>query len=332
MLNHIHGVPSFIRGGVGVDVFFAISGYLITSILYIEHEHNSDISIRRFYIRRAFRILPLYIITIMAYGIASFILLRWTGDGAKLASYYRSLPYIASLNGELMPADVAGVFGQSWSLGIEEKFYIIWPLLFMCLGGRGRGAKIFAIVALGIAAALLLGDPLILRGGAGLILASVMTLLVRRDIAKYSAIFEANAGWFLAGAVFFYALIPDIDAILGRGGVGNVAVGAFSTLLIISLHFQQNNAIGKVLSATTLVFVGKLSYGIYLVHVLAINVCELFLHELLGFEPWLMVYVVALAGSIGIAYVLQVAIERPMIKLGRVLSTAPAGAEPRRNG
>ncbi len=102
-------------GNTGVRIFFVISGYLITRLLLSEHERTSDISLREFYIRRAYRILPAALVFIAAATLIDWHEMKWYHIGAAifyLANYDYSLPWI---------------FGHLWSLSVEEQFYLLWP-------------------------------------------------------------------------------------------------------------------------------------------------------------------------------------------------------------
>jgi peptidoglycan/LPS O-acetylase OafA/YrhL len=99
----------------GVQIFFVISGYLITSILLREYEHTSNINLRKFYIRRAYRIFPAALVFILVTVCIFWRDMRWYHILAALfylSNYDLARPW---------------VFGQLWSLGVEEQFYLIWP-------------------------------------------------------------------------------------------------------------------------------------------------------------------------------------------------------------
>ena len=112
-------------GFFGVDIFFGISGFLITLLLLCEHESNGAISLRGFYIRRAFRILPPLFILLIVVGIAGL---------------YRSRLEIAAdllfFRNYLLPEYGNGATSHLWSLSVEEHFYLIWPGLLALFGVR----------------------------------------------------------------------------------------------------------------------------------------------------------------------------------------------------
>ena len=102
-------------GALGVHVFFVLSGYLITNLLLHEYERSSTISLRDFYIRRAYRIFPAAFVFLVVVIILYWQQIRWYHAAAALL-------YVANM-------DMARpwIFGHLWSLSIEEQFYLLWP-------------------------------------------------------------------------------------------------------------------------------------------------------------------------------------------------------------
>src|SRR5246127_2629047 len=149
-------------GAAGVDLFFALSAFLITSILLREREETGGISLRRFYVRRVLRIWPLYFLLI-----ALGLVLAHTMARQSLPWYY--------VAGYLLFAGnwVHAVFGRAesicsplWTVSIEEQFYLIWPLLMKMLGRRGM--IVAAIVTFLLATVCRIGFMLAGSSGGGL--------------------------------------------------------------------------------------------------------------------------------------------------------------------
>jgi peptidoglycan/LPS O-acetylase OafA/YrhL len=125
---HVGG-PSvaFISGWIGVHIFFVVSGFLITTLMLREHDRTGRISLRNFYLRRIFRIMPLYYLA-LALAVAS--------------AYHQGRPWLL-LRGHLPEyltfmneyhLNVSTPFVHSWTLGIEQKFYLLWPLALVLAG------------------------------------------------------------------------------------------------------------------------------------------------------------------------------------------------------
>lgn len=144
----IKGPSAFISGELGVRVFFVISGFLITTLLLDEARRNGKISLAGFYRRRALRILPVYyfyIVTVM-------VIVGWMGLNAIHASAYIStLTFTTRLWGQW--SDAAWPLMHSWSLAIEEQFYLTWPAILFFLGPR-IGGRIWVPLLISLAPVL----------------------------------------------------------------------------------------------------------------------------------------------------------------------------------
>lgn len=122
-------------GSLGVQIFFVLSGFLITKLLLREYETRSTISLRLFYIRRAFRIFPAALAFL---GVASILFWQQLGVGHLLAALF----YVANMDNSR-----PWFFGHLWSLGIEEQFYLLWPLaLTKWFGQRTKLLLVFLLV------------------------------------------------------------------------------------------------------------------------------------------------------------------------------------------
>jgi len=265
------GVSAFSGGYVGVDVFFVISGYLITSIILNELQSDAGFSIARFYERRARRILPALYAVMIPSTIAAWLLL--VPD--QLENYGQSLVATTLFANNLLLAFTTGYWDvltelkplvHTWSLSVEEQFYVVFPLLMMALWRNSR------IV-------------LILLGLAILSLAS----------ADFGANFFGSGHFYLphsrawellAGSLCAYALNRadpvrnDFLALLGLLMIG-YAVFTFTaetpfpsswglfpvigTALII-LYATGDSIVGRLLSWRPMVMVGLISYSAYLWH------------------------------------------------------------------
>jgi peptidoglycan/LPS O-acetylase OafA/YrhL len=149
------GLPSFSGGFVGVDIFFVISGYLITSII-VRGLQAERFSIAWFYERRIRRIIPAFIVMVAATAIGATVFLFPKdlidfGRSAFAAALFASNFFFALRTGYFAPAHETMPLLHTWSLGVEEQFYIVWPLvLWACfrLGfQRSLGIVVFALGA-----------------------------------------------------------------------------------------------------------------------------------------------------------------------------------------
>lgn len=120
-----------VPGGLGVLVFFVISGFLITWLLLKENTRNGTVSLSRFYARRSLRIFPAF----YAYALIAIVLMAVLHKQIPWASVVPSLFYVENYF-QAWYGDPGTAFSHSWSLGIEEQFYLFWPLLFVAIRKR----------------------------------------------------------------------------------------------------------------------------------------------------------------------------------------------------
>ena len=259
-------------GAAGVDLFFALSAFLITSILLREREETGGISLRRFYLRRILRIWPLYFLLI-----AVGVVLAHTMAKQSLPWYYVAgyLLFVGNW--------VHAVFGRPesicsplWTVSIEEQFYLIWPLLMKML--RRRGMIVAAIVTFLLATVCRLGFMLAGSSGGfiyygsvsrcdslalGILLALFADRLPRltRSV-RWLLLAVGLLGWVASSAWLNEQPGPvDIRMVLGRLIV-SLAAGA---ILYACLHSHS-----KLVRGEWVVRLGKISYGLYMLHLTAI--------------------------------------------------------------
>ena len=274
VIGYHYGLP--VPGGfAGVDIFFVISGYLITAMLVRDVEAGR-LSILSFYDRRIRRIVPALLGVMAATLLAGFVLL-WPGDYATLGW---SALYSAFGAGNLYFLLHTGYFDQTadlqpllhlWSLGVEEQFYLVWPLLLLAAGRftRSRPALLgltAAILAasLGYAAFILPLDPkaafyLPTTRAWELAMGAALVVLPRLTLPALVRNLAALAGLALLGGWLF--VLTDTMAFPGLAAVP-ACLGA--ALLIWAC--EQPTAVGAALSFRPLRFVGKISYSLYLWH------------------------------------------------------------------
>jgi peptidoglycan/LPS O-acetylase OafA/YrhL len=144
---------TWLSGWVGVYIFFVLSGFLITTLLLREQDRTGRISLPNFYIRRVFRILPPYLVILG--GIVAYVVLRGEFHSRDFPTALKF--YLTFLN-EFLPSVTHGAdnfFSGSWTLGIEEKFYLVWPFLLVAIG-IGAAKRKFLLVAVAMVVLLAL--------------------------------------------------------------------------------------------------------------------------------------------------------------------------------
>ena len=257
------------KGPAGVDLFFCISGFLITTLLLREKARTRTVALRAFYARRALRILPLYYAMLLAYAVFAFCT---SPELPQRAHFFRTLPLYASFTANWF-ADFgvshAILFSFAWSLCIEEQFYAFWPWLVRWLSAR------WALVAM---CALLVVDYAAERGapfGSG-----------QRIIASFAAPigFGALLALVLADRRAFDVLAP----LLGKAWSAPLALGtallllfrpaapllafqASLALLVATCVIVEDHGLAGLLRARAVSYVGAVSYGLYLMNSTAIG-------------------------------------------------------------
>lgn len=270
----VHTRPKLLPGGsVGVDVFFVLSGFLITTLLVEELDGNGRIHFGRFYARRALRLLPALaglLAVVLAWAL--FVASPSTRHDAlrevvAAASYTRNMPWWDAVPGTLL--------GHTWSLALEEQFYLLWPLLLVAVVRSGRPAR--ATTALFLACWVVVG---VLRlsevAGPGLlwvqrpealVLGAAVALLRRDQGAAWTgsrARSLATAG-VVVGAAGLVAL-GLWDGADRMFGVGFSLAAVASVALLLGLVVLHEQGVARVFARRPLVQFGRMSYGFYLWH------------------------------------------------------------------
>lgn len=311
---HLPVSPTWLNGSVGVDVFFALSGWLITWLL-MEEAKAGRIDLRAFYIRRLFRIAPIYFVGIGLYALASFGMaaLGSTGDAREFAS---ALPYLITFNSEYRTAAGGNIFGHAWTLGIEEKFYLLWPAILLFCGRR----MLFALlISAGFSLAFIAlsgGAGMVVRGYCGLGFGAGLAVLAARHARVAWSLSEPRtAGASMALIGFAYA-----GSIAFPHYAWNIAIAFFAAFLVAALWFNGEHPLSRLLAFRPLASLGTLTFAIYVVHPLCINVGDRILGKLGLAQFSALQFALGYAGSILTAYVLYRTVEKPLIQVGRRLA------------
>ena len=276
------------RGGfLGVDTFFVLSGFLITSLLVGEWGRHGTISFAAFWARRARRLLPALLLVLL--GVAGFAALqvpaeqldRLRGDGLATLFYGANWRFIESGQSYFDMWSEASPLRHMWSLAIEEQFYLVWPLItFGCLRlARGRRWLLGAVCVTGAAASITAmavlydpSDPSRAYYGTDsrahlLLIGAALALILSRWSPKHAATRSGvNALGLVGGLACLAAFIwvPDSASWMYRGGDALFGVGVAA--VITSAVQPGRFALRSLLSLGPLVWIGRISYGLYLWH------------------------------------------------------------------
>jgi peptidoglycan/LPS O-acetylase OafA/YrhL len=322
VFSHV-GFGNIVPGGLGVTVFFFISGFLITSLLRQEKESTGEISLTRFYMRRVWRLYPallIYVIISMAFSFAM-------GQKIELKEPIFAIFYLSNyynlFYGYTPILETYSPFGIQGSLAIEEHFYLIFAPLFLIIKSKKNLIKILILI---------LVIPLILRIG----------IVVWLDSSKFASDYTYGATECRLDCIAYGCLMALIDWPKFTKIQYNKIAGFGIFLIILSLIFRESffretirfsiqgigllciflpiiystnhEKIRSYLSSQVLVYFGKLSYSIYLYHWLIVIALRIIYGEIsISFEWQILFWVFTLAFSM-ISYYL---IETPFMSFRR---------------
>jgi peptidoglycan/LPS O-acetylase OafA/YrhL len=334
-------------GQAGVTLFFVLSGFLITSLLLEEWGGTANINLGAFYLRRILRLFPaliaLLITTLLL--IYVFVLTPTTFSAPSL----RAIPFAAFYlaNWDFIHHQTSlGTLVITWSLAVEEQFYIIWPLLLLCLLRQGvRLRRLLKLVLCGVAASTLLrilllatgsdsyrvlfgsdtrADALLLGCALGIILKS--ELIIASRYLKFAA--PVGITIWIASVVFAPTIIDGVDNHMDYSYLPVFTLTAVAgTLLIGGLVLTHGTLLHRFLANPVLTWIGMRSYGIYLWHVTVYAFAPTF--GLIGYPRQLFLVLATLIPVI-ISYEF---VERPALRLkarmrSTITSPAPALVPP----
>ncbi|WP_454915362.1 acyltransferase family protein [Xanthobacter sediminis] len=273
-----HANPALAPGGyVGVDVFFVISGYLITSVIAADLG-KGGFSLARFYDRRVRRILPAYALMALVTTLAALVLLppallMGYGDQLKAASTFLANRYFLSVTSYFGPAAEEQPLLHTWSLAIEEQFYLFWPLLLVALAHpRLKRLAPYVVFALIAASLFVATRNAVLRPAPAFFnfTGRVWELLLGGALAlgllprlKRPLVAEALAA---AGVVLILAAVALFDRHTLFPGASTLVPTVGALFVLWAGEEGRATRAGRLLSLAPLAFIGLISYSLYLWH------------------------------------------------------------------
>ena len=349
----ILGWFDFSGGFIGVDIFFVLSGFLITSLLLQEHQSSGTISLKNFYVRRALRLLPALVLLLVAMLIYSRFAL--SAEIARQTLRFAGIVILYITNWmrafEWIPG--SDLLGHLWSLAVEEQFYLLWPPVLLILLRLRMPRRAFVILIVGLIVLVIMHRvDVLIRGGIwegrvylgsdtradSLLVGCLVAMLHHWRMLPEGKLFRllSRTSALIALSVLFIYFV-DAFGIRTRTffTIGLTVVALAVGVVLLQAMQTFGNPLLFVLQNELLVYVGKISYGLYLWHVFAIRIT-------LGVPVGnAMKFVLSLAGLFGIAATSFYCIERPFLRLKkgfassvqatsetpRVIDTALATAE-----
>ncbi len=323
-----HAGVSWLQGGyVGVDVFFVISGFLITGLLLREHEKRNRISISGFYARRARRILPAAMLVIVLTVTASYFIqnfveyARVAQDGRWAALFAANIHFAEVGTGYFQQSVAPSPLEHYWSLGVEEQFYLVWPALILLVG------------------ALFTRIPLRWRittfAAAATVASFVWSLFQTTSNPTWAYFSPFTRGWELGIGAVAATLIPQFRKLPKAAGM-TIAYGGLAAIVLAAVWYTPATpypgtaALLPVLGATAVIVggasgtgaghvlglrparsVGRVSFGWYLLHYppMIILTGALWTHPL-AVQENLIIAVVTLVAAYGMYAVMETPIRR----------------------
>ena len=279
----LHFGLSFATGGfLGVDIFFVLSGFLITSLLVQEWNMRGAISLKKFYIRRALRLMPAVVAFMIGTGVYAFLFLTREQAWLTYQGILLTLSYVSNWVFAFSETVKSGPLGITWSLAIEEQFYLLWPLTIVLLLKLRVRQRVILLMTVFTIVLVALHRKILFESGVrlerlyygsdtradALLIGCLVALLLAWNVLPGNDLFRwIMKGVAALGAVLILYLVTTTtsqDLFLYAGGftLVSISVGAIlivlmlwpPTLLLTALRFQP------------LRWIGKVSYGLYLWH------------------------------------------------------------------
>lgn len=332
ILSHAHA-PLFDGAFYGVDLFFVLSGFLITTLLLQELQRDGRLNYWRFYRRRLWRLMPALALLLLAYCV--FAPMLWPDLTDVYSDALVSLLYLADYG--IAFFDSPGTLLHMWSLSVEEHFYLVWPPLLAVLARTAPRGGLWRRIAGLLVLAWAWRVLWVVQGqqfyeiffrfdtrATGLLAGSLLAALVLEQPAWFEALRRRLVHFMwavLAVPLLMAQAWDDMNAMVW--GMTVVECAAAFVLLAI---LQRRGAVYEMLSAPVLTVLGRLSYGIYLWHYPVVRYLRADL-------PWPAVVLLGLAISAALAALSYYTIERWALRrrdarpASRAARPRPAGVE-----
>jgi len=286
----VHWIPG---GFIGVEVFFVVSGFLITSLLIDEQHVSGKVSLKQFWIRRARRLLPALFTMLLAALVAVTFFAKdsapdFRRDVGPAIGYFSNWWQIYFVKTPYFAANSLPMLRHLWSLAVEEQWYLLWPIAFTFVLGNRRIPRWVSAVAVGLlAAGVMVGTAMAfvadnetrinflylstLTRSSGLLLGAALACAWRpwRKVATRfakarSVISDVLALGAFATLGYIAAFVHVADERLYTGGLAAVTIA--SAVIIAVVVRSGNSLIKEMLSIPLLVEIGRRSYGLYMWH------------------------------------------------------------------
>jgi len=361
LLVFIHHSPVFPSGGraasslkeygfVGVDLFFVLSAYLLIALLHREHAATGTTDFKKFFIRRVLRIWPLFYVYVCGcflYFLAVDGRDFTTIAGRTIGHLFFLDNFFTAFAGRYNPLNFTE---HLWTIAFEEQFYLFIPLLFLALLGMRRSPRLFTLIVV----ALVVAQPLVRWGFtrfheseitlwvvpflhsdtivAGLLLGAGVGAALKE---KLPGSLIALTGAVLLGFTIFVLPYSDVSQSLPARGVYFFTLFGLSFFLIVLGVLDDRSWMAWLLARQPLVFLGRISYGLYVWHFVGnqfspgLTRAWLSTHLNLDnpFVNWLSIVLPAFTLTLALAALSYFALERPFLRIKSRFTLIPNRAD-----
>jgi peptidoglycan/LPS O-acetylase OafA/YrhL len=303
-VGHDASLPAlFARGAHGVTLFFAISGFLIVTLLLREWQNTGRIDLRAFYIRRTLRIFPLYYAVLGLYVLLVALIERNSPAGRE---FLANLPaFLSYTSNWFVVLDGRVIFYFAWSLAAEEQFYLVWPTMQKLLKPVAALVTI-AVVMVGVV--WLNANPPALEGGKLPLWYRVLTsiqLAICLGVAMAHLFHWRRShgwmGWLFGWRASSLAFLLIAVAVLSSPAPAGWAIHLSLALLVAACVYREDHLLAGLLRWRVLAHVGMVSYGMYLLHMLVKNVVVKALGTVGLGQAKYLVFVLTALGAVAVA-------------------------------
>jgi len=357
-----HGGFSWAGGGFfGVDVFFVLSGFLITGLLVSEFRQNNGIGLVRFWGHRIRRLVPALLVLLAGIAVYALVaapsdtLSQLRGDALATLLYVNNWHLASGGQGYFAALNTPRPLLHTWSLSIEEQFYLVWPLVVLGVLRWGRSLRMLLVVTVAGAVASAVAMAVVFGNGSGesrayygtdtraqaLLIGAALAILLAHPLPRrragavrttslvrtFALSRAATAGLVVAGgaglvAVLWMSVVDSSSTTwIYRGGFTLVAVATAAVIACVAL--VPTSPWARALSLRPVRYIGAISYGLYLFHWPIFVVVD---HARTGLEGWPLFLVrVALSFAVAAAsfHFLEMPVRRGLLRGWRAWVTAP---------
>ncbi|MES2058573.1 MAG: acyltransferase [Pseudomonadota bacterium] len=314
----VHASYGRLQGGfLGVDIFFVISGYLITRLMMLEHTTTGRIDLREFYLRRVFRIIP----PLLACLILAMLL--WTGAPSdRVPVAVAVMAFFANF----LPAETLGSLGHTWSLAIEEQFYVVWPIVFILVSKRGlKPAAILAAIVIASAIAIRFGmlaagyPPVLLYTFTpartdGLMLGCLLAITEGVLSARIPQRLLRPIAWACFAAIVAALFLARRD-FMQEVPLSFTLFALLAATLIFSVpRLADGDPLRRAFASPIARYIGRRSYGLYLYHYPIFHAAEAY-RQPGSLTNYLLVVTAEVALSLIVTELSWRFVEQPMLRV-----------------